>query len=95
MDKVKRVMNAEVPRNNTQVRSLLGLVGYYRKIVNNFASRTAPLSDLTNNGMPDTVKWSDDLQNRFEEIKSKNVKYALQFSVHERYVFVTCTRNKV
>ena len=27
MDKVKRVMNAEVPRNKTQVRSLLGLVG--------------------------------------------------------------------
>ena len=29
MDKVKRVMNAEIPRNKTQVRSLLGLVGYY------------------------------------------------------------------
>ena len=62
MDQVKRVMYAEVPRNNTQVRSLLGLVGYYRKSVNNFASLTAPLSDLTKNGKPDTVQWSDDLQ---------------------------------
>ena len=44
-------------------------MGYYRKIVNNFASLTAPLSDLNKNGMPDTVHWSDDLQKRFEEIK--------------------------
>ena len=71
MDKVKRVMNAEVPRNETQVRSLLGIVGYYRKFVNTFASLTAPLSDLTKNGKPDTVQWSDDLQTRFEEIKSQ------------------------
>ena len=71
IDKVKRVMNAEVPRNKTQVRSLLGLVGYYRKFVNNFANLTAPLSDLTKNGKPDTVQWSDDLQKRFEEIKSR------------------------
>ena len=42
MDKVKRIMNAEVPRNKTQVGSLLGLVGYYRKFVNNFASLTTP-----------------------------------------------------
>ena len=70
MDKVKRVMNAEVPRNKTQVRSLLCLVGYYRKFVNNFASLIAPLSDLTKNGKPDTVQWSD-LQKRFEEIKSE------------------------
>ena len=71
MDKVKRVMNAEVPRNKTHVRSVLGLVGYYRNFVNNFASLTTPLSDLTKNGKPDTVQWSDDLQKRFEEIKSQ------------------------
>ena len=71
MDKVKRAMNAEVPLNKTQVRSLLCLVGYYRKFVNNFTSLTAPLSDLTKNGKPDIVQWSDGLQKRFEEIKSQ------------------------
>ena len=29
------------------------------------------MSDLTKNGKPDTVQWSDDLQKRFEEIKSQ------------------------
>ena len=71
MDTVKRVMNAEVPRNKTQVRSLLGLVGYCRKFANNFASLTAPLSDLNKNGKPDTVQWNDDLQKRIDEIKSQ------------------------
>ena len=71
MDKVERVMNAEIPRNKTQVRSLLGLVGYYRKFIDNFASLTAPLSDLTKNGKPDIVQWNDDLQERFEKIKTQ------------------------
>ena len=71
MDKVERVWNAEIPRNKTQVRSLLGLVGYYRKFVDNFDSLTAPLSDLTKSGKPDTVQWNEDLQERFEEIKSR------------------------
>ena len=71
MDKVERVKNAEIPRNKTQVRSLLGLVGYYRKFIDNFASLTAPLSDLTKNGKPDIVQWNDDLQERFEEIKTR------------------------
>ena len=53
------------------MRSLIGLVGYYRKFVTNFASLTAPLSDLTKNGKTDTVQWSDDLQKRFEEITSQ------------------------
>ena len=71
MDKVERVRNAEILRNKTQVRSLLGLAGYYRKFVDNFASLTAPLSDLTKNGKPYTVQWNEDLQERFEEIKSR------------------------
>ena len=71
MDKVERVRNAEIPRNKTQVISLLGLVGYYGKFVNNFASLTAPLSDLTKNGKSDTVQWNEYLQERFEEIKSR------------------------
>ena len=29
------------------------------------------MSDLTNNGKPDTVQWNDDIQERFEEIKSR------------------------
>ena len=70
MDKVERVRNAEIPSNKTQVRSLLGIVGYYRKFVDNFSSLTAPLSDLTKNVKPDTVQWNEDLQERFEEIKS-------------------------
>ena len=70
MDKVERVRHAEIPSNKTQVRSLLGLVGYYRKFVDNFSSLTALLSDLTKNGKPDTVQWNKDLQVRFDEIKS-------------------------
>ena len=35
------------PKNATEVRSFLGLAGYYRQYVKNFAAITGPLHALT------------------------------------------------
>ena len=68
-DKVDKVKNAEVPRTKTQVRSCLGLAGYYRKFIPHYASLTAPLSDLTKKGAPATVQWKGELEASFTELK--------------------------
>ena len=47
-DKVERVQEASVPRIFTQVRSFLGLTGYYRRFTPNDANIATPLTDLTN-----------------------------------------------
>ena len=69
-DKVDKVKNAEVPRTKTQVRSFLGLAGYYRKFIPHYASLTTPLSDLTKKGAPASVQWNDELEASFTELKS-------------------------
>ena len=48
-----------------QVRSFLGLVGYYRKFIPNFSAISAPLSDLTKNGQPNKIRWEQEQENAF------------------------------
>ena len=45
-NKLMKIHDTTPPKTKTQVRSFLGLAGYYRKFVNNYAHVTAPLTDL-------------------------------------------------
>ena len=49
-DKIKAVSLLAEPQNVEQVRSFLGLVGYYRKFIPKFASYATPLVSLTKKG---------------------------------------------
>ena len=50
-DKVKAVIKLSAPSNVAQVRSFLGLAGYYRKFIPNFATVALPLTMLTKKGI--------------------------------------------
>ena len=45
--KVQAVLHFPTPTDKTGVRAFLGLAGYYRRFIPNFASQAAPLTDLT------------------------------------------------
>ena len=64
-EKVRDIRNCQRPTNKKQVRSFLGLVGYYRKFVPNFSAISAPLSDLTRKGQPSKVRWGQEQENAF------------------------------
>ena len=44
--KVSQIQDAPVPITKTEVRSFLGLTGYYRKFVPGYAQLTHPLTEL-------------------------------------------------
>ena len=56
------------PQNATEVRSFLGLAGYYRSYVKNFAAIAGPLHTLTRKDA--VFHWSTDCQDAFDCLKT-------------------------
>ncbi|OMO86567.1 reverse transcriptase [Corchorus capsularis] len=50
--KIEAILNWESPRTVTEIRSFLGLAGYYRRFVEGFSLIAAPLTRLTRKGVP-------------------------------------------
>ena len=57
------------PTTATEVRSFLGLAGYYRRYVKGFAAIAAPLHALTRKDA--VFHWSKDCQTAFDQLKTR------------------------
>ena len=54
---LEKVRNTSGPTTKKQVRSFLGLVGYYRDHIPAFAEISAPLTDLLKKGKAKCIQW--------------------------------------
>ena len=68
-DKVQAVRQFAIPQTKKDVRMFLGLAGYYRKFIANFASIAAPLTDLTKKTAPKKVNWTAKCEQAFQQLK--------------------------
>jgi hypothetical protein len=68
--KVKAIKDFPTPTSVTKVKSFLGMAGYYRKFVKNFAQIARPLQDLTKKVAVTDFNWGEEAQNAFQ-IKEK------------------------
>ena len=66
--KVEKIRTWPVPRNTSQLRTFLGLSGYYRRFIPDFGRISAPLNELLKKGVP--WKWTSDRQEAFERLRS-------------------------
>ncbi|GKC40874.1 putative reverse transcriptase domain-containing protein [Tanacetum coccineum] len=55
--KIKAVKNWEAPRTPSEVRSFLGLAGYYRRFIKNFSKIAKSLTVLTQKTFPDRLTY--------------------------------------
>ncbi|XP_043697268.1 uncharacterized mitochondrial protein AtMg00860-like [Telopea speciosissima] len=61
--KVKSIVDWEAPKSVADIRSFLGLAGYYRRFIENFSRILALMTRLTRKGVK--LEWSDDCEKRF------------------------------
>ncbi|GJY55073.1 putative reverse transcriptase domain-containing protein [Tanacetum coccineum] len=67
--KIEAVKNWEAPRTPSEVRSFLGLAGYYRRFIENFSKIAKPLTVLTQKSK--TYDWGEEQENAFQTLKDK------------------------
>ena len=72
-ENVKKVRDAPRPKTKKEVKSFLGLTGYYRNFIPNYAVIASPLSDLTKKGLPNEVGWSDAHEKAYGTLKRLTV----------------------
>ena len=66
-EKTRVVSEWSTPKSVTEVRSFLGLLNYYRRLIHNFTHKALPLLNLTKKDVP--FIWNNDCEKSFLELK--------------------------
>jgi hypothetical protein len=66
LEKIKAITEWPKPKNISKLRGFLGLTGYYRRFIKNYAHLTTPLSNLLKKN---SFKWDNSAQECFETLK--------------------------
>ncbi|GJS53366.1 putative reverse transcriptase domain-containing protein [Tanacetum coccineum] len=95
--KVEAITKWPRPTTVTEVRSFLGLAGYYRRFVEGFSRLALPLTQLMRKG--EKFVWTDERQESFEELKRRLVSKKLKGTVGDLWaigrMLMTALREKV
>ena len=67
--KIEAIINWKQPKTVTEIRSFLGLAGYYRRFVEAFARLAGPLTALTRKDHK--FVWSERCEQSFQELKRR------------------------
>ena len=69
--KIQKILEVPTPQTVKQVRSIMGLLSFYRRYVPKFAEITAPLTDLTKKtpGSSRKVDWTPECQESLERVQ--------------------------
>ena len=69
--KPQAVRDFPTPTTKKRVRAFLGLTGYYRKFIPNYLDTATPFSELTRKAEPSRVRWSEECERAFHELKTR------------------------
>eukprot|EP00253_Pinus_taeda_P013432 PITA_13432 len=67
--KIETIMTWPTPRSVKEVRSFMGLVGYYRRFVERFSQISNPITHLQKKGVK--FEWTSECENAFKELKHR------------------------
>ena len=65
--KIEAIVEWPRPKSVTEVRSFLGLAGYYRRFIKGFAELATPLTRLTRKHA--VFRWDESCEHSFEQLK--------------------------
>jgi len=66
-EKIRTIMEWPIPKDVADIRSFMGLAGYYRRFVEGFSRVAHPITSLQKKGK--VFKWTPECQQSFEHLK--------------------------
>jgi len=87
--KIEAVQKIQPPKNVTQLRSFLGLVGYYRQFIRDFSSIAKPLNQLLHKDEP--YEWNEPQQDAFTRLKHHLISAPILAYPNFKKVFILAT----
>jgi len=67
--RVKALRNFKKPVTKKELKSYLGMLGYYRKFIPGFSSIALPLTEVTRLKSPNKLKWTQPMEEAFHALK--------------------------
>ena len=68
--KLRTIKQYPTPTTKQHVREFLGLTGYYRKFIGDYARLAVSLTDLTKKHNPDRINWTPQCEEEFKMLKN-------------------------
>lgn len=68
-EKIRPILDFPAPKSQKQVRSLMGMIGWFRRFVQDFAEMTAPITELTKLEYKHNFTWPTEAQEALDKIK--------------------------
>lgn len=67
--KIHAIESCPLPQTRKELRSFLGMAGFYHRFIPNFSARAALLTDKTGSRCPNQVKWTGEAVAAFKDIQ--------------------------
>ena len=69
LEKIEAVVFWKAPKNVTEIKSFLGLTGYYQRFIEGFSRIAKPMTSLTQKGVK--FEWNEECERSFNELKKR------------------------
>jgi hypothetical protein len=66
-EKIEAIRGWPTPKNVTEVRSFMGLSGYYRRFIKGFSKIASPITSLQKKGVK--FEWTSKCEESFQQLK--------------------------
>jgi len=86
--KIRAIMEWEAPKNVDEVRSFMGLAGYYRRFIKNFSCIAYAITSLQSKGKK--FEWKVENEDSFEQLKQLSTHAPMLKIVDPDQEFVMC-----
>ena len=87
--KIRAIMEWSTPKNLSEVRSFMGLVGYYRRFIEGFSKLAHPITSLKKKGVQ--FDWTYKCEDNFQKLKEMLTSAPVLKIANPERNFVVCT----